>query len=65
MRMGRLFRDFDEFVANGSEFFESGEHVIALGNYAGVREVVARSSPRGGAGRGVELLLIQPSRSPT
>ena len=42
---GRLFRDFDEFVADGSEFFESGEHVIALGNYAGVPEVVARSSP--------------------
>jgi uncharacterized protein len=32
---GRLFTDFDEFVANGSEFFESGEHVIALGNYSG------------------------------
>jgi ketosteroid isomerase-like protein len=32
---GRLFTDFDEFVANGSEFFESGEHIIALGNYAG------------------------------
>jgi uncharacterized protein len=32
---GRLFTDFDEFVANGSEFFESGQHVIALGNYAG------------------------------
>jgi len=32
---GRLFTDFDEFVANGSEFFESGEHVIALGSYAG------------------------------
>jgi len=32
---GRLFADFDEFVANGSEFFESGEHVIALGNYSG------------------------------
>ena len=25
---GRLFTDFDEFVANGSEFFESGERVI-------------------------------------
>src|SRR5262245_30014286 len=24
---GRLFTDFDEFVANGSEFFESGDHV--------------------------------------
>jgi len=32
---GRLFTDFDEFVAHGSEFFESGEHVIALGSYAG------------------------------
>ena len=32
---GRLFTDFDEFVADGSEFFESGEHVIALGNYSG------------------------------
>jgi ketosteroid isomerase-like protein len=32
---GRLFMDFDEFVASGSEFFESGEHVIALGNYSG------------------------------
>jgi uncharacterized protein len=32
---GRLFTDFDEFVANGSEFFESGEHVIAIGSYSG------------------------------
>jgi ketosteroid isomerase-like protein len=32
---GRLFTDFDEFAANGSEFFESGEHVIALGSYSG------------------------------
>ena len=32
---GRLFTDFDEFVATGSEFFESGEHVIALGSYSG------------------------------
>jgi ketosteroid isomerase-like protein len=32
---GRLFTDFDDFVANGSEFFESGEHVIALGSYTG------------------------------
>ena len=31
---GRLFTDFDEFVANGSEFFESGECVIALGSYS-------------------------------
>lgn len=32
---GRLFTDFDEFVANGSEFVESGERVIALGSYSG------------------------------
>jgi ketosteroid isomerase-like protein len=32
---GRLFTDFDEFVADGSEFFESGERVIALGSYSG------------------------------
>jgi len=32
---GRLFTDIDEFVAEGSEFFESGDHVIALGNYSG------------------------------
>ena len=32
---GRLFADFDEFVANGSEFFESGEYVIVLGSYSG------------------------------
>ena len=39
---GRLFTDFDEFVANGSEFFESGERVIALGSYSGVPEGPAR-----------------------
>jgi ketosteroid isomerase-like protein len=32
---GRLFTEFDEFVANGSEFFESGERVIAFGSYSG------------------------------
>jgi ketosteroid isomerase-like protein len=32
---GRLFTDFDEFVTNGSEFFESGDRVIALGSYSG------------------------------
>jgi ketosteroid isomerase-like protein len=32
---GRLFTDFDEFVADGSEFFESGDRVIALGSYSG------------------------------
>ena len=32
---GRLFTDFDEFVAEGTEFLESDERVIALGNYSG------------------------------
>ena len=32
---GRLFQDFESFVATGSEFFESGDRVIALGNYTG------------------------------
>ena len=32
---GRLFEDFESFVAVGSEFFESGDHVIALGTYTG------------------------------
>ena len=32
---GRLFQDFESFVAVGSEFFESGDHVIALGTYTG------------------------------
>jgi uncharacterized protein len=32
---GRLFQDFEGFVATGSEFFESGDHVIALGSYTG------------------------------
>src|SRR5262245_63725991 len=32
---GRLSTGFDESVANGSEFFESGERVIALGSYSG------------------------------
>jgi ketosteroid isomerase-like protein len=32
---GRLFTDLDEFVADGSEFFDSGAHVIALGSYSG------------------------------
>jgi ketosteroid isomerase-like protein len=32
---GRLFTDVDDFVANGAEFFESGERVVALGSYAG------------------------------
>ena len=32
---GRLFQDFENFVATGSEFFETGNHVIALGAYTG------------------------------
>ena len=32
---GRLFTDFDDFVATGSEFFDSGDRVIALGTYSG------------------------------
>jgi ketosteroid isomerase-like protein len=32
---GRLFRDFESFVAAGAEFFESGDHVIALEAYTG------------------------------
>jgi uncharacterized protein len=32
---GRLFEEFESFVAVGSEFFESGDHVIALGTYTG------------------------------
>jgi len=32
---GRLFQAFESFVAVGTEFFESGDRVIALGSYAG------------------------------
>jgi ketosteroid isomerase-like protein len=32
---GRLFQDYENFVAVGSEFFESGDRVIALGTYRG------------------------------
>ena len=31
---GPLFQDFETFQADGSEFFESGDHVIALGHYS-------------------------------
>jgi len=44
---GRLFTDFDEFVANGSEFFESRDRVIALGTYSGrVRRTGRRFTAR-------------------
>ena len=43
---GRLFQDFESFVAVGSEFFESGDRVIALGSLhrpgEGYRERVHR-----------------------
>ena len=39
---GRLFQDFESFVAVGTEFFESGDRVIALGSYAGRAEGPAR-----------------------
>jgi ketosteroid isomerase-like protein len=32
---GHLFQDFDSFVATGSELFETGDRVIALGSYTG------------------------------
>jgi hypothetical protein len=36
---GRLFQDFENFVAVGKEFFESGDRVIALGNSTGRAKV--------------------------
>jgi uncharacterized protein len=39
---GRLFQDFESFVAMGSEFFESGDHVIALGSYTGRAKATGR-----------------------
>src|SRR5262245_41641213 len=32
---GRLFQVCESFEAAGSEFFEAGDHVIALGTYSG------------------------------
>ena len=32
---GRLFTDFDDFVASVCKFVEAGDRVIALGSYAG------------------------------
>ena len=32
---GRLFQDYENFVAVGSEFLESGDRVVALGAYRG------------------------------
>ena len=39
---GRLFQDFENFVATGSEFFESGDRVIALGAYTGRAKATGR-----------------------
>src|SRR5262249_47555607 len=39
---GRLFQDFENFVAQGSEFFESGDHGIALGHYVGRAKATGR-----------------------
>src|SRR5262245_66148327 len=39
---GRLFQDFENFVAQGSECFESGDHVIALGHYVGRAKATGR-----------------------
>ena len=39
---GRLFQDFESFVAMGSEFFESGDRVIALGSYTGRAKATGR-----------------------
>ena len=44
---GRLLTDIDEFVADPTEFIESGERVIALGNYSGrARQTGKRFSAR-------------------
>jgi len=39
---GRLFQDFERFVAAGSEFFESGDRIIALGSYTGRAKATGR-----------------------
>jgi ketosteroid isomerase-like protein len=39
---GRLMQDFESFVATGSEFFESGDNVIALGAYTGRAKATGR-----------------------
>src|SRR5262245_51960647 len=39
---GRLVEDFENFVAAGAEFFESGDRVIALGSYSGRAKATGR-----------------------
>jgi ketosteroid isomerase-like protein len=38
----RLFQDCESFVAMGSEFFECGDHVVALGTYTGRAKATGR-----------------------
>ena len=38
--------DFDEFYAEGEEYFESGDHVIVLGRYFGVTKKGRRVQAR-------------------
>jgi ketosteroid isomerase-like protein len=39
---GRLFQDCESFVAVGSEFFESDDHVIVLGTYTARAKATGR-----------------------
>lgn len=43
---GPLFTDFTEFVAVASEYFESDDHVIALGDYSGLAKNGKRCTSR-------------------
>lgn len=52
---GRLFQDFESFVAVGSEFLESGDRVIALGSYTGR----ARSTGRDFTARFAHVWTLQ------
>ena len=55
---GRLFQDCESFVAVGSEFLESGSHVIALGTYSGR----AKATKRDFTARFVHLWTLQSGR---
>ena len=41
-----IVNDFDEFYAEGDEYFESGDHVIVLGHYFGVSKKGRRVQSR-------------------
>jgi len=43
---GPLYTDFAEFGATGDEFFEDGDHVIALGHYSGLTKTGKRVTAR-------------------